>query len=67
MRTVNDKVVRISTHYEQPPTTIGGHLEMVGGREMLRLGDKLEYDAVNRVYTLTEYWQPGNFDKALYA
>ena len=51
----------------EPGRTGGGFLEMVGSREMLRLGDELEASSDGRYFKLTESWKPGNFDKHLYA
>ena len=64
---INDPVTRVSFHTEVPPLTGGGFLEMVGSREMLRLGDELEASSDGRYFKLTESWKPGNFDKHLYA
>jgi len=66
----NELVTRVSHHYVAPPICPGGRLEIVGGREMLRLPDSALLLADNRTYRLTETWQPtwqpGNFDKSLY-
>lgn len=64
---INELVTRVSHHYVAPPICPGGRLEIVGGREMLRLPDMLELLADKRTYKFTEMWQPGNFDKSLYA
>lgn len=62
----NTPVTRVSFHYVVPPLNPGGHLEMVGGREMLRRADELEAMKDDRTFKLTEHWQPGNFDKEIY-
>jgi len=65
--TTNNPVVRVSHHTSPPPLTMGGTLELIGGRRMLRLADMLEYLHNERVYRLTEEWKPGNFDPELYS
>jgi hypothetical protein len=67
MSKFHDLVTRVSYHYEPPPLTLGGVLEIVGGRRMLRLADQLEYNQNDRQYKLTEMWKPTNFDADLYA